>query len=145
MFHGCGCSPLILGTLAIAAVVCFFLIPHRPGWLNKRGAPQENNPRPAPRADRPANRDRDGQVATDDKSAGEKHADGQIADGPRVGANNPDAENAAADEELRLAELLIENDRINPARRRLRGLIEKYPDTAAAAKAKKRLNSLPAD
>ena len=52
---------------------------------------------------------------------------------------------AAAAEEYRFANSLIEKNRIRPARRHLQVIISKYPESEAAAKAKQRFQSLPPD
>jgi DNA-directed RNA polymerase subunit RPC12/RpoP len=128
---GCGCGSLV-GVLAVVfiAVVVFSLIPggKKPDQAQQPIPQPKNSAAPLPVKKAEEQKPDEPVAATDDST-------------PEPIVKEKSSE-AAASEELRLAELLIGNDRISPARRRLQQLIEKYPETAAAAKAKKRLESL---
>jgi hypothetical protein len=62
----------------------------------------------------------------------------EIEESPKV------VENAGQkiDTEVELAEMLIRNDKYGPAKRRLKALIEKYPDDPKIEKVKKRLDQI---
>ena len=129
---GCGCGSLILGVAIIIAgiVICSGLARNRK--VIPVAQPTSEN-KSNLQADKPE------QSAPSPKEV-------EPSDRPAVKAKpDPEAIEKKAEQDLRQAELLIGNNRISPARRRLKELIEKYPDTVAAAKAKQRLESLSDD
>ncbi len=129
---GCGCGSLI-GVMAVVAIAIavFSLIPagKKPMQPQQPISQVKNPPTTPPEV-----------ANSDDQAADDSGAEPDDSNSKPVVEEK--TSEAAAEEELRLTELLIENNRVNPARRRLKELIEKYPETEAAVKAKKRLNSI---
>ena len=141
--NGCGCGSV---TVVIAAIGVFLLWNGRSG--DKSG--KEPSQSTGSGAVSPVQSTGSGAVSLVPRaSEHEEQNDAttspkEVEQADEASVNEPDAKSPeiAAEEELRLAELLIGNNRVNPARRRMRELIEKYPGTAAAGKAQKRLESL---
>src|SRR5207237_10662082 len=125
---GCGCGSLILGTIATIAGILIWN-----SFSGDKKIEQAKQPVAQPRlaaavlpvqkADDPKPND---QPVTKEESVE------PAAKTEPVSKSNDEM----ADEELRMVELLIGNNRFSPTRRRLKELIEKYPDTEAARKAK---------
>jgi hypothetical protein len=117
------CVGVIVGILALSSPMSEKNERHArpPGHGAKRAVV-----RPAPHSDVP------------DPSLNEPLA----ADELQAAEPDPEVLERKAEMDLRQAELLIENSRLNPARRRLKEVVEKYPHTAAAKKAKERLGHL---